>query len=225
MPIYYIMVQRKTLEKLSDYELQLYLKPTSRYIAEAIDMAFDILKNRGILFSEEETLRIKNLIKTREKEEIEKEKELEFEEHITEDVNAFPLYSRHLIVTFCILFGTISGALLLAINCFKLKKHSQMLGVLFFGIVFTVLQITIFPLFMEMNSDNFTPLRKSPELLFGCVGGLILFFLWSEIVPKKFVYKEASFLIPILIAILMTTLLFTNYNNYFVSFLLQYFIK
>ena len=68
------MVKRKVLEKLSDIELEKYIKPESRFVPEAIEFAFDILKQRGRIFTETEIGQIQNLIKTK------KDNEPKFEE-------------------------------------------------------------------------------------------------------------------------------------------------
>ena len=41
------MVKRKALEKLSNIELEKYIKPESRFVADAIEIAYEILKSRG----------------------------------------------------------------------------------------------------------------------------------------------------------------------------------
>ena len=58
------MVKRKVLEKLSDIELEKYIKPESRFVPEAIEFAFDILKQRGRIFFFFLIGKIQNLIKT-----------------------------------------------------------------------------------------------------------------------------------------------------------------
>ncbi|MFN3019965.1 hypothetical protein ACK1KB_03120 [Chryseobacterium sp. TY3] len=96
------MVNCKVLEKLSNQELKNYLKPHSRYVAEAIEMAFEILKQRHVIFDPSETERIKSLIKNRREEEIksQEEKALEHKDYITENPDALPLQSRFLVTSF-----------------------------------------------------------------------------------------------------------------------------
>ena len=59
------MVSRKVIEKLSDYELEKYIKPESRFVPESIQYAFDILKERGRKFSETESEQIQSLIESK----------------------------------------------------------------------------------------------------------------------------------------------------------------
>ena len=45
-------VNKTVLEKMSSKELETYIKPESRFVPEAIEYAFEILKARGYEFSE-----------------------------------------------------------------------------------------------------------------------------------------------------------------------------
>ncbi|WP_288789815.1 hypothetical protein [uncultured Elizabethkingia sp.] len=72
-------VNRSVLEKKTDKELEQYIKPDSRFVPEAIDYAFEILKSRGKEFSEEENQRI-NLLRA--------------EKNKKEESNIFPNYIR-----------------------------------------------------------------------------------------------------------------------------------
>ena len=54
------MVSRKVIEKLSDFELEKYIKPESKFVPEAIEFAYDILKQRGRIFTDSETEQIEN---------------------------------------------------------------------------------------------------------------------------------------------------------------------
>ncbi|OPB86019.1 hypothetical protein [Elizabethkingia ursingii] len=51
-------VNRSVLEKKTDKELEQYIKPDSRFVPEAVEHAFEILKSRGKEFTEEENQRI-----------------------------------------------------------------------------------------------------------------------------------------------------------------------
>ena len=59
------MVKRKALEKLSNIELEKYIKPESRFVADAIEIAYEILKSRGRTFTEKENEQIQSLIQTK----------------------------------------------------------------------------------------------------------------------------------------------------------------
>jgi hypothetical protein len=62
-------VDKNTLKAKTDDELYRYLRPDSRAVAIAIRYAFEILSDRGCVFSEEEGRRIEEMIAAHEKEE------------------------------------------------------------------------------------------------------------------------------------------------------------
>lgn len=72
-----------------------------------------------------------------------------------------------------------------------------------------------------MSDHNNFSLRKSPEMLFAAIGFLMLLFVWNEVIPKKLEYRQASFLLPFLVAAIMLSLILWNYNNWFSSFLIH----
>lgn len=53
-------VNKKDLEKLSDYELEKYILPNSNYVTQAKIYAFEILRSRNKMFSMEEEERYSN---------------------------------------------------------------------------------------------------------------------------------------------------------------------
>ena len=142
------MVKRKVLEKLSDIELEKYIKPESRFVPEAIEFAFDILKQRGRIFTETEVGQIQSLIKTK------KDSEPKFEEikndgwdkNFTEDENAIELYTNKLIWIYCLLVGVVFGSLLQVYNFIKIKNTKAAVVTLLFGIIYSTLQIILLTL-------------------------------------------------------------------------------
>ncbi len=82
-----MQVKRSVLQKLSTNELNSYIKDDSRFVPEAIEMAFEILKNeRNVQFSEIETTRIKNLISSKIIYHENEEKKNSFEPNLVEDI-------------------------------------------------------------------------------------------------------------------------------------------
>ncbi|MGG5208497.1 hypothetical protein ACQWU4_06080 [Chryseobacterium sp. MIQD13] len=55
---------KNALEKMSDRELEQYIKPESRFIPEAIKYASEILESRGRIFTPEEKERIHSTVST-----------------------------------------------------------------------------------------------------------------------------------------------------------------
>lgn len=76
------MVKRSLLEKLSNEELLKYVRQDSKFVYQAIEIAFEILKKRGYTFSTNEDDYIKNQIK------LKKDKELAFNKINEWDINS-----------------------------------------------------------------------------------------------------------------------------------------
>lgn len=192
------MVKKKELEKLSDHALEKYILPQSRFVSEAIEYAFEILKERGRTFTETESEQILNLIHS--KQIIETESDLlkrnGFDKNITENKTAVELYTNNLIFIFSIVFGVIFGTFLQVFNFYILKNYIGLVVTLIFGICFTFLQIMIVEIFgnVEYGID---PLR----FLFSGIGATGLIVIRDKIFKTDLHYRAKSFVIPLLISI------------------------
>ena len=184
------MVKRKVLEKLSDSELEKYLKPESRFVPEAIQFAYEILKERGKQFSEIETNRIENLINSK----IESEKTNEpiykngWDKNLTENDNAIELYTNKLIWIFSIASGVIFGTVLQAINYRKVKNNNGLIFTILFGILYTIFQINISS-YVEENFPNFQARGRSLTFILSGIGATGLFVIREKIFEIKNEYK------------------------------------
>ncbi len=222
MPIFLsAMVQKKVLQKLTNPELERYLREDSRFTSEAIKLAAEILEKRDRIFTDDEKFRIRELI--RKKKEAEEHKRLEQEElqkdHITDDPEAIRLHSREVIMFSGLCFGFISGAVLLSLNLFKLKKYREGAGVIFLGIAYTVIQYFGILFMYETKTTGETKVfNRSPELLFALTGFLLLYLLWIESI-KKLPYRKDSLLVPVIIGLLSVFLSYMNYYGYAPSYL------
>ena len=222
MPIFLsAMVQKKVLQKFTNPELEQYLRQDSRFTPEAIKLAAEILEERGRIFTDDEKFRIREIIRT--KNEDEERKRLEHEElqkdHITDDPAAIRLHSRELIMFFGLCLGFFSGAVLLSLNLFKLKKYREGACIIFLGITYSILQYFVVPLLHETKiTGKAAALNRNPELLFSVTGFLLLYFLWLETI-KKLPYRKNSLLVPIMIGLLSVFLSYINYYGYSPSYL------
>lgn len=211
------MVNKNTLRKLSDRELENYLKPETRFVPEAIEMAIEILQERGRIFSEDEKGLIQNIIQQKKKAEedkINQEKEL-WKDHITTDQNAIQLFPREIILIISVFLGTIPGSILLGWNFIKLKKFGAAVLTFAFGFSFLLVQNLIVPFLYYTSSKNFYTLKKNPEFFISAIGALILLVFWVMFTPKKLPYRAASYLVPIVITLGMIALIFINPNGLF----------
>ena len=194
------MVKRKVLEKLSDIELEKYIKPESRFVPEAIEFAFDILKQRGRIFTETEVGQIQSLIKTK------KDSEPKFEEikndgwdkNFTEDENAIELYTNKLIWIYCLLVGVIFGSFLQVYNFIKLKKTKAAIITLVFGILYSTLQVIIMNYVGDVEYG-----RYSLRIFLSGLGALGLIAIKENLFKDSTEYRAKSITIPVIIAVLI----------------------
>ncbi|RXM53443.1 MULTISPECIES: hypothetical protein [unclassified Chryseobacterium] len=221
------MVNKSVLRKLSDSELEKYLKEGNRFVPESVQMAFEILNERGRSFTEQEKIAVHKLIQSKKTEEEAKsaeEKEL-WRDHITEDSNAIKLFPREMIFIISIILGTIPGAILLGLNLIKLKKYGPAVLTFIFGFVFLFIQNGIVSFMYKGSTQSIYSYRKSPELFIAIVGALILLVFWVLFTPKKLPYRAASYIVPIIICTIMAFLITINYQGLFSSYLLVSFAK
>ncbi|PKF73510.1 hypothetical protein [Chryseobacterium sp. PMSZPI] len=210
------MVSKNVLRKLSDSELEKYLKEGNRFVPEAVQMAFEILEERGRIFAEQEKTAIQQLIQRKEEAEetkLTEEREL-WKDHITEDPEAVKLYSRTTIFISSILFSIIPGAILLSLNLIKLKKYFAAILTLLFGTLFFFVQR--FVLLSGFNID--TSSRYSPGIGIIAIGALSLIVIWVVAIPKKLPYRAASYIFPIILCLGTTLLIFIYFQEWFAYF-------
>jgi hypothetical protein len=193
------------------------LNPDNRFVPEAVQMAFEILKERGCMFTETEKLNIQNIIQyKKETEEARRQEEIEeWKDHITEDGAAIKLYSRTSIMILAILFGTIPGSILLSLNSFCRKKiynsHFQLTDWLWF------FYLQNYILSQGFASD--TSSRYSPEMGIIASGALILLAISVAGMPKKLPYRPKSLLFPVILIVFMSILMY-NFKEWGSAYLI-----
>ncbi len=192
------MVKTSVLEKLRDAELMTYIAPESRFTPDAIEYASSILRERGHLFSDEETSRIKNLIESkRQKTAFENsDNKNRWDKNLTSDETAIKLYTNKVIWVFSILFGVIFGAVLQSINFAKISKKKGLYFSLAFGVIYTIIQIFLVDYIEEIYN------RKS-TFFFSLLGVLGLHLIHEKKFPKDKKYQAKSFVVPLLVAVLI----------------------
>ncbi len=220
------MVNKNVLRKFSNKELETYLQEGNRFVPEAVQIAFEILEERGCIFSEQEKTAVQQLIRhKKEEEEAKLSKEREFwKDHITEDANAIKLFPRELILLISGIFGTIPGALLLGLNFIKLKKYGAAILTFILGAIFLPVQNFLVPLIYKENIQGFFTYRKSPEFFMAAVGTLILLVFWVLFTPKKLPYRAASYIFPVILSIIMLVMII-NYPEWFSGYFLVSFAR
>ncbi len=217
------MVSKNVLRKLSSQELEGYLKEGNRFVPEAVQMAFEILEERGRVFSEQEKIAVLQLIqRKKDAEEAKRTEEAEvWRDHITEDPDAIKLYSRSTILVCSILFSPIPGAILLSLNLIKLKKYLAAFFTLVFGFLFFVFQKYV----LISHFDFGTTSRYSPEIGVLSVGALGLLLISVLATPKKLPYRAESYVFPVILCAATAVLMYFNFQEWFSYFPLSTVIR
>jgi len=217
------MVSKNVLRKLSSQELEGYLKEGNRFVPEAVQMAFEILEERGRVFSEQEKIAVLQLIqRKKDAEEAKRTEEAEvWRDHITEDPDAIKLYSRSTILVSSILFSPIPGAILLSLNLIKLKKYLAAFFTLVFGFLFFVFQKYV----LISHFDFGTTSRYSPEIGILSVGALGLLVISVLATPKKLPYRAESYVFPVILCAATAVLMYFYCQEWFSYFPLSTVIR
>ncbi|HCN50903.1 MAG TPA: hypothetical protein DIT10_17755 [Chryseobacterium sp.] len=207
------MVNRSVLRKLSDPELEKYLQEGNRFVPEAVQIAFEILEERGRVFTEQEKIAVQQLIQQKkEAEEAQQAEEREtWKDHITDDPDAVKLYSRITILVSTVFFSPIPGAILVFLNLIKLKKYLAAFSALVFGFVFFILQKYV----LLAHFDPDTPSRYSPEMGVIALGALGLILISVLATPKKLPYRAESYVLPVILCAATGVLMFFYYQEWF----------
>lgn len=210
------MVNRNVLRKLSNQELEGYLKEGNRFVPEAVQVAFEILEERGRVFNEQEKTAVQQLIQRKqEAEEAKRAEEVEvWKDHITEDPEAIKLYSRMTIFVSCILFSTIPGAILLSLNLIKLRKYFPAFLTLAFGVLFFIFQKYV----LLSHFDFGTSSRYSPEIGVIGIGTLSLILISVLATPKKLPYRAASYIFPVILCLGTAVVMYFYFQEWFSNY-------
>ena len=116
--------------------------------------------------------------------------------NITMDPSAPRLYSRFSIRFFTILFSTLFGGILLAINFYRLGKKREIIPLTGFAILYTYLS---YYLMMQVELDMTTL-----ALVFNLIGSLVLEELfWKRYIGKKVKFRRQSLWQALLVAVLL----------------------
>lgn len=199
------MVNKKIIEKLSDRELENYIKPDSRFVAMAVSYAYEILQSRGKTFADAEKQRIEQMISDKKADE-EAEKidfSKDWDENMTANETAIELYSNRLIWIFSLIFGVIFGAVLQAMNFSRLQNKKGLYLSLLFGILYTIAQIYLLTWIEQLDYQFPSKFNNSKTFLFSASGALILGLIREQLIPKDLEYRSRSFVSPLIIAILI----------------------
>ena len=217
MPFFF-MVKKSVLAKLSDRELEKYLEKGNPFVPEAVQIAVQILEERGRIFTDVQKADIQNIIQNKidSEEQERKDEQEDLKDIITEDPSAIALHSRTLIWTSSLLLGTSFGAILMALNFITIKKYTSGFLTLILGIIYVPFQYYTYQFIVENNLANQG--RYSPEIFPIALGPAILTLIWVTAMPKRLPYRSKSLLIPAILGIPIFILIVNNYSDLFSSY-------
>ncbi len=197
------MVKKSVLEKLSDKELEGFIQPGSRKVPEAKKMAYEILVERGRVFSEEEKIKVESLIEeqiqTDYQEDLTRRKAMD--KQLTDDQNAVALYTNFFIFVISIIFGVLYGFILAMINYIILKKYGLAFLLLAIGITAFSISSYFIGLLMTKVSLSIDILGFIVGVFVSALGLAIISLFNKNFIPKDLEYRSRSILIPTIICI------------------------
>ena len=190
------MAKKSVLNKLSNQELEKYIASNSRYTSSAIELAKEILKERGKEFSFEESKRIEQLIFDKEREEDLNEFEPNLVEDESNNEDLSRLFPKLFILFLSVEFSLIIGGYFLWKNDKYLNQNKIIIPVIIFGLISLVIDIISFPILYE-NRETITEAVRRYDYI-------ISFY-------EKYFYIILFFLIRLLYSLLFVDFMWNKY--------------
>lgn len=195
------------MKQKNDSELNEYIANIKAYQEEIVRAAIVELENRGRVFTQEELCNFnyeieqrklstgKNTIKVRSN----------LEKEIVLDPSVPELYSKLAIALFTILVNIFMGAVLTAMNFYRIKSKTGMVVSLLCGLVLQPLQMIT----LTMTQTRFS------SLIIGIIASTIYTqLLWNLFIGKETKYRARSIIIPVIISIILVA--YTAYTVYII---------
>lgn len=188
----------------SDEELLNCIENRQIYLPETIEASVTELQNRGHAFTETELSVIKEDLQAHRDNASMTGRRIGFanrtyKNNIVQDLDAPLLYSRSAIYGFTFFFGALFGSIMLAINVNKTQKPANVVWVLLFGGLFTILQVGIVEVAHTTGSLN---------IIFSVISAYIVeSFFWNRFIGNSIFYRAKPIWIPLIIGLVLLGLL------------------
>lgn len=200
------------IRKLSDKELLSYLKPNTPYTIEAVLLAVDILeKERKYFFSEDEKLKIQEVIHQKEQDNLKKNQEYN-EGYSVPDIpenRHFPkLHSKKYVLSMGTTFSSVAAGYFIFFNLKELGLNSKtnvrklIASCTFAAIVLVVLLLLYhfygydFMINYEAKNTGYSRYRLTANnvyvYLYILVNGLFSYVIWDDFIPKRLQYRSKN---------------------------------
>lgn len=192
------MVKRNVLEKMSDRELLQYLRSDSRFVVQALEIAFDILKKRNHQFSAVEVERIDQLIEAKRIEERNQYSRSTWDIGEDWEKGSVSFYSQTAIWVLGVLFGVLPGAILLAMNLFKVSKSKNAVFVILFGVIYTCTVYVVYQILQIYVNQFITQILAIALNVLGVV--VLQLYFWKKYLLGV-IYKKRDAVVPLIVCI------------------------
>ncbi|WP_418360884.1 hypothetical protein [Sphingobacterium detergens] len=199
------MVNKNVIRKLSDKELEKYIESNSRSVADAVQYAYEILQERGRVFTVSEAEQIEALIAK--KRDNEKFVDEGWDKGLTEDVNAIELYTNTLIWMQSVVFGVLFGGILQILNFIKIKNIKGAIITAFYSIIYISIQLALIN-YIRQKYPNIDQDIFYVNFILSGIGATGLFFIRQQFFPRDLQYRAKSYIIPIIASIAISIALF-----------------
>ncbi len=192
----------KLMARKSDEDLKKYISDSARYTPEALTAAVSELKKRGQELNNEELTKINSEIEQKKEKEIKEAWTPYFDRNVTKESIAPMFYSQKVVWVFSLLFGVITGSILLSINLNKYNKKAAAVLTFLFGLAYSGLTIFVIN-YMQSNGKSVS----GKIYLFNFLGAAVLEYLfWRKYIGKTTQYRTKPFGIPLIICIAISVL-------------------
>ncbi|HVS94547.1 MAG TPA: hypothetical protein VHE59_21060 [Mucilaginibacter sp.] len=191
----------------SDAELQERIDNRQKYLPDTIEASLEELQNRGHSFSEEELQAIQEDIQAHRDNALMADSRPwvmngSYRDVIVDDTSAPSYYSSRVIYIFSILFGTLFGSIMLAMNVNRTENPAGSVGIIFFGLFCTLAQAFI----IAATGSN---LLNIPLLVLGAA--TLHSFFWKRYIGDSTFYRTRPIWVPLIIGILLSGLVIGAY--------------
>lgn len=186
----------------SEAELQHYLNNRASFPPEAVMAVFEEMKKRGHVFTADEIDTIKGDVNTQGEalEDAGSKNVLGWgwRRNIVDDEAAPKLFSQMAINGFSIFFSTLFGAILFAINMYRVGKKDKIYIIILLAVAYTILEGWLVTM---------QPQSTMLPLFFNLIGGLLLNTVaWNKFIGKSTQYRRTSIWVPLAIGIGLTAI-------------------
>lgn len=200
------------IRKLSDKELLSYLKPNTPYTIEAVLLAVDILeKERKYIFSEDEKLKINEVIHLKEQDNLRDFQEYQEDYSVpdTPENSHYPkLHSKKYVLSMGTAFSSVAAGYYIFFNLKDLGLNSKtnvrkLVASSIFGVIVLVALLLLYHFYgydfmkdYEIKSTRYSRYRLTAKnvyvYLYILVNGLFSYVIWDDYIPKRLQYRSKN---------------------------------